>query len=245
MASHDMGLASTELRQLCAHVGAVILTSRDILEKAVLMEGGSGAREEQEGVAMPTLSLSATATQGVTATQTPGEDKLYFYSRWTKNYGRSNSGEGVLMRSCFTTYRNDFGVIDRVTRTQVVISAEEYDRVAQISPQSCEVLAALVVGRKSGQQLMCSQIVEDESLAQMISTETGLNQLDTLATILEAQFAPIIHKANTLLSEQTDTNSSVSGGSSPKSINSFASFHSTGSFFPPDAPKIQTGSLGI
>ena len=28
MANHDMGLASTELRQLCAHVGAVLLTCR-------------------------------------------------------------------------------------------------------------------------------------------------------------------------------------------------------------------------
>ncbi len=238
MASCDMGLASTELRQLCAHVGAVILTSRDILK---VLEDGSGAREEQEAAATPTLSLGATATQGVAPT--PGEDKLYFYSRWTKNYGRNNSGEGVLMRSCFTTYRNNLGVIDRVTRTQVIISAEEYNRIAQINPQSCEVLAAMVVGRKSGQQLMGSQILEDESLAQMISTETGLTQLDALAAILEAQFAPIIQQAE--INQQADTNSSVSGGSSPKSIHSFASCNTTGSSFPPDAPKIQPGVMGI
>lgn len=44
--------------------------------------------------------------------------KLYFYSRWTKNYARGGT-EGVLMRSCFTPVMNSKGVVSRVLRTQV------------------------------------------------------------------------------------------------------------------------------
>lgn len=51
MGNHDMGLASSELRQLCAHVGAVLLSCRPVIKS--LQEGTApvpAAVRDQVGV---------------------------------------------------------------------------------------------------------------------------------------------------------------------------------------------------
>ena len=137
MANNDMGLASTELRQLCAHVSAILVACN---------LGACAASGVKSGHAWETVHSSQPS---------------YFFSRWTKHYGRRSEDtdqEGILVRSCFTTRLDAAGGIHQVIRTQVMVTPEEYDRAAQVAPQSVEVLAAAVVGPKSGSALLSRQV---------------------------------------------------------------------------------------
>ena len=144
MANNDMGLASTELRQLCAHVSAILVACN---------LGACAASGVKSGHAWETVHSSQPS---------------YFFSRWTKHYGRRSEDtdqEGILVRSCFTTRLDAAGMVHQVIRTQVVVTPEEYDRAAQVAPQSVEVLAAAVVGPKSGSALLSRQVSQPSRCA--------------------------------------------------------------------------------
>ncbi|EKX45489.1 hypothetical protein GUITHDRAFT_108753 [Guillardia theta CCMP2712] len=125
--------------------------------------------------------------------------KTYWYCRWGKNFLREPEGEGVIVRSCFTVNVNELGKFSGGTHTMVVVTEDEYDRVAEKSPDECEALAAAVVGRKSARELISKDLMRDEKIEVMAETEFGCRQLDRLAEILEKKFAPVIAIANQIL----------------------------------------------
>jgi hypothetical protein len=125
-------------------------------------------------------------------------EQHFIYTRWTPGYGREEKAPGKILRSCFTMHGDENNFLSHMKRTMVMITDEEYDRIAKLAPHSCDQLASAVVGRKSAAELNSREILDEECFATMTSSETGRAQLDLLANVLEAQFAPILKRASTL-----------------------------------------------
>ena len=185
MASLDMPPSTSDLRLLCSNVACIVLVARQTCVQLQAAARGHG---------------SWTRSGCGASSEPPAEQsKLYHFMSCTKRYARERDGEGVIVRSCLTVYRDEHGRVDKFTRTQVAVSAEEYDHVLQRTPEACEELAAAVVGRrKSGAELTSLQLLADESIACMTQSAAGLAQLDRLAALLEQQFAPILKLARQL-----------------------------------------------
>mmetsp|Transcript_6606 Transcript_6606/g.15110 ORF Transcript_6606/g.15110 Transcript_6606/m.15110 type:complete len:534 (-) Transcript_6606:147-1748(-) len=122
-------------------------------------------------------------------------EKRYWVSRWNKNFAKDPCPEGVLMRACLTVHTDEHGYLCGITRTQVVISEEEYDMALRSDPSACEALAVAVVGMKSGKELIRRELIQEESMLNMVSTDKGRNQLNKLCDILESRFQPIVERA--------------------------------------------------
>ena len=122
-------------------------------------------------------------------------DKRYWVSRWNKNFAKDPCPEGVLMRACLTVHTDENGFLCGITRTQVVISEEEYDAALRNDPSACEALAMAVVGAKSGKELVQRELIQEESIINMVSTDKGMSQLNTLCDILDLKFRPIVDRA--------------------------------------------------
>lgn len=117
------------------------------------------------------------------------------YRHIRKNWGKGSGGESILTRQS-TEFKYRGCSLQTVAQSCTVISPEEYDAAASQAPDSCERLAAVVIGRKSGRALLSPDIIATESFVQLNATEEGRRGLDRLADTMEGLFGPLLSATN-------------------------------------------------
>lgn len=110
------------------------------------------------------------------------------YYRFSRNWGRTDRGPGVLMRVRFhSTLAADEDWV-YLQQTMVEVTAAEYEAARAVDPQACEGYMIPVVGSKSAAELLSPRLAQDEAFAHLNSFAEGRATLDRFAAHIEQEY---------------------------------------------------------
>jgi len=124
------------------------------------------------------------------------------YMRFSRDWGRHDRGEGVLVRMNINSMMDPQKDWYYMTCTLVEVTAEEYEAARGRDPRVCEGYMIPVVGSKSAAQLLDPRLAEEESFAHLSAHPEGRVSLDRFADYIEKEFA-FVFAALAKLSAQT------------------------------------------